>query len=230
MSGMLNSLLDINQLEAGVIHPEFTDFAVNDLLERMKAEFAYDMQAHVLEWRVIPSRLAIRSDPRLLEQMVRNLLSNAVKYTRKGGVLLGCRRRGARVRIEMWDTGLGIPEGQLRAIFKEFHQIDNPSRERSQGLGLGLAIVYQILQAHKGQIRVDTEPGLGTEFVVEIPRSTRATARTGPRLAAEALPPAAPEFQIVVAEADHAERDHHEQGQPDVRVARIGQQDRRNDG
>ena len=75
------------------------------------------MKAHGLDWRVVPCRLAVRSDPRLLEQMIRNLLSNAVKYTKTGGVLLGCRRRGARLRIEISDTGLGVPEGQLRAIF-----------------------------------------------------------------------------------------------------------------
>ena len=118
MSGMLNTLLDINQLEAGVIRPEFVDFPINDLLERLKTEFGYHMQTHGLDWRVLPCRLAIRSDPRLLEQMIRNLLSNAVKYTKKGGVLLGCRRRGDKLRIEIWDTGLGIPEGQLRAIFR----------------------------------------------------------------------------------------------------------------
>ena len=132
MSGMLNTLLDINQLEAGVIRPEVVDFPINDLLERLKTEFAYHTQAHGLDWRVLPCQLAVRSDPRLLEQMIRNLLSNAVKYTKKGGVLLGCRRRGDRLRIEIWDTGLGIPEGQLRAIFQEFHQIDNPARERSR--------------------------------------------------------------------------------------------------
>ena len=92
----------------------------------------------------VPCRLTVRSDPRLLEQMIRNLLSNAVKYTKKGGVLLGCRRRGDKLRIEVWDTGLGIPEGQLRAIFKEFHQIDNPARELNRGLGLGLAIVQRL--------------------------------------------------------------------------------------
>ena len=85
MSGMLNTLLDINQLEAGVIRPEIVDFPINDLLERLKTEFAYHTQATGSSWRVLPCRLAVRSDPRLLEQMIRNLLSNAVKYTKKGG-------------------------------------------------------------------------------------------------------------------------------------------------
>jgi len=167
MSGMLNSLLDINQLEAGVIHPEFVDFAINDLLERMRSEFAYHMRAHGLEWRVLPSHMAVRSDPRLLEQMLRNLLSNAVKYTTKGGVLLGCRRRGDRLRIEIWDTGLGIPEGQLRAIFQEFHQLDNPAREMSQGLGLGLAIVQRLGDLLGHTVEVRSRPGSGSVFSIE---------------------------------------------------------------
>ena len=175
MSGMLNSLLDINQLEAGVIRPDFANFAVNDLLERMKNEFAFHMRAHALEWRVLPSRLAVRSDPRLLEQMIRNLLSNAVKYTSKGGVLLGCRRRGDRLRIEVWDTGLGIPQGQLQAIFQEFHQIDNPSRELSQGLGLGLAIVQRLGDLLGHTVDVRSRRGSGSVFSIEVPLAQEGT-------------------------------------------------------
>ena len=88
--------------------------------------------------------LSIHSDPRLLEQMIRNLLSNAVKYTRRGKVLLGCRRHGGMLSIEIWDTGIGIPEQDLQAIFEEYHQLDNAARERSRGLGLGLSIVQRL--------------------------------------------------------------------------------------
>ena len=168
MSGMLNSLLDINQLEAGVVRPEFVDFPINDLLERMRTEFAYHTQTHGLDWRVVPCRFIVRSDPRLLEQMIRNLLSNAVKYTRKGGVLLGCRRRGAKLRIEIWDTGLGIPEGQLRTIFQEFHQIDNPARELRRGLGLGLAIVQRLGDLMGHTVDVRSRQGSGSVFAIEV--------------------------------------------------------------
>ena len=91
--------------------------------------------------RTVPCGLSIRSDPRLLEQMIRNLLSNALKYTNRGKVLLGCRRRGGILSIEVWDTGIGIPDEELKAIFEEYHQVDNAARERSRGLGLGLSIV-----------------------------------------------------------------------------------------
>ena len=100
--------------------------------------------------------------------MIRNLLSNAVKYTRKGGVLLGCRRRGAKLRIEIWDTGLGIPEGQLRAIFEEFHQIDNPARELSRGLGLGLAIVQRLGDLLGHRVDVRSRQGSGSVFAIEV--------------------------------------------------------------
>jgi two-component system, chemotaxis family, CheB/CheR fusion protein len=168
MSGMLNTLLDINQLEAGVIHPEFVDFPIDSLLERLKAEFTYHTQAHGLSWHVVPSSAVVHSDPRLLEQMVRNLLSNAVKYTKAGVVLLGCRHRGKQIRIEVWDTGLGIPEGQLDAIFNEFHQIDNPARESSRGLGLGLAIVKRLADLLGHAVSVRSRHGRGSVFAIDV--------------------------------------------------------------
>ena len=171
MSGMLNSLLDINQLEAGVVRPEVVDFPIKDLLERLRTEFTYHAHTHGLDWRVVSCGLIVRSDPRLLEQMIRNLLSNAVKYTRTGGVLLGCRRRGARLRVEIWDTGLGIAEEQLRAIFREFHQIDNPARELSRGLGLGLAIVQRLGDLLGHPVDVRSREGSGSVFTIEVARA-----------------------------------------------------------
>jgi two-component system, chemotaxis family, CheB/CheR fusion protein len=155
MSSMLDKLLDINQLEAGIVRPAVVDFSIKHLLDEMRAEFAYHAVANSLDWRVVPSTLTARTDPRLLEQIIRNLLSNAVKYTTAGKLLLGCRRCGDRLRIEVWDTGPGIPEMELQAIFEEFHQLDNPVRQRSKGLGLGLAIVQRLtdLLGHKIDVR-----------------------------------------------------------------------------
>ena len=95
----------------------------------------------------MPCGLTINSDPRLLEQMLRNLVSNAIKYTKTGKVLLGCRRRAGKLRIEVWDTGIGIPDGELTTIFAEYHQLDNAARERNRGLGLGLAIAVAIAES-----------------------------------------------------------------------------------
>lgn len=169
MSGMLNTLLDINQLEAGIVEPERVDFRVNDMLEQLKTEFAYHTESRGLDWRMVPCSLIVKSDPRLLEQMIRNLLSNAVKYTRRGKILLGCRRRGNKLRIEVWDTGVGIPEEQIQAIFEEFHQIDNTARERTRGLGLGLSIVQRLADLLGHPIDVHSQSGRGSMFSVEVP-------------------------------------------------------------
>ena len=169
MSGMLNTLLDINQLEAGIVNPEIVDFPIDTLLGRLRTEFGYHAATKELGWRVVQSTLYVRSDPRLLEQVIRNLLWNSVKYTSRGKVLLGCRRRGDKLRVEVWDTGMGIPAEHLESIFQEFHQVDNPARERSLGLGLGLAIVQRIANMLGHAIDVRSRPGKGSVFAIEVP-------------------------------------------------------------
>jgi two-component system CheB/CheR fusion protein len=169
MSSMLDTLLDINQLEAGIVRREMVGFPINAVLEHLRSQFTFHAAARHLGWRVVPSSLTVHSDPRLLEQMIRNLLSNAVKYTNEGKILLGCRRRGDKARIEVWDTGIGIPEEELEAIFGEFHQLDNSARERSKGLGLGLAIVERLAELLGHAVDVRSRPGKGSVFAVEVP-------------------------------------------------------------
>ena len=168
MSGMLNTLLDINQIDAGNVHANKIDFPIDGLLGRLRDEFAYHAHAKRIIFRVLPCSLSIHSDPTLLEQMIRNLLSNALKYTRQGKVLVGCRRRGPMLSIEVWDTGIGIPGEQIDAIFEEYHQIDNTARERSRGLGLGLSIVQRLGQLLDHRVRVHSKPGSGSMFAVEV--------------------------------------------------------------
>ncbi|HEX2334872.1 MAG TPA: response regulator, partial [Hyphomicrobiaceae bacterium] len=169
MSSMLDKLLDINQLEAGIVRPTIIDFPIKRLLDELRTEFKYYTETNGLDWRVVSSSLTVRSDPRLLEQIMRNLLSNAVKYTTEGKLLLGCLRRGDKLRIEVWDTGPGIPELELPAIFEEFHQLDNPARERSKGLGLGLAIVQRLADLLGHKIDVRSRLGAGSVFTIEVP-------------------------------------------------------------
>ena len=168
MSAMLNTLLDINQIESGAVHAEMVDFPIDDLLDRLRDEFGYHAQAKGIALRGVPCGLSIRSDPRLLEQMIRNLLSNALKYTRQGKVLLGCRRHAGALSVEVWDTGVGIPAEELRSIFEEYYQIDNAARERSRGLGLGLAIVQRLGDLMGHQVRVRSRPGKGSVFAIDI--------------------------------------------------------------
>ena len=168
MAGMLNTLLDINEIEAGTIHARPVEFSIKDLLLRLQDEFAYQAAAQGLELRAVTSDLRITSDPRLLEQILRNLLANAPKYTKKGRVLFGCRRRRGLLVVEIWDTGIGIADEELLAIFDEFHQIDNAARERSRGLGLGLSIVRRLARLLGHHVTVRSWPGKGSVFSVAI--------------------------------------------------------------
>jgi two-component system CheB/CheR fusion protein len=177
---MLNTLLDINQIEVGAVKAETVDFPVNTLFDRLRDELTYHAQAAGLALRVMPCALSIQSDPRLLEQMVRNLLSNALKYTQRGKVLVGCRRRGGKLRVEIWDTGIGIPTSELQSIFEEYHQLDNAARQRSHGLGLGLSIVKSLGELLGHRIRVRSLQGKGSVFSIEVALSPRgATSKAG---------------------------------------------------
>ena len=194
MSGMLNTLLDINQIEAGAVQPHIVTFPINDLLNRLRDEFTYHAQSRGLALQIVPCGLSIESDPRLLEQMLRNLLSNALKFTERGDVLLGCRRRAGVLRIEVWDTGAGMPAKELEAIFDEYHQLENVARERSRGLGLGLSIVKRVGDLLKHKVLVQSQAGKGSVFAVEVPLPGDSSARTlagRPRIVAmnaEAVP------------------------------------------
>lgn len=168
MSNMLNTLLDINQIEAGAVHADMVAFPINDLLDRLRDEFFYHAHASQLSLRVMPCSLSVYSDPRLLEQMIRNLLSNALKYTPRGKILLGCRRRGDMLDIEVWDPGIGIPEAELEAIFEEYYRLDTMARDR--GLGLGLAIVQRLGKLLDHPIHVRSQPDRGSVFSVSVGR------------------------------------------------------------
>jgi two-component system CheB/CheR fusion protein len=204
--GMLDTLLDINQLEAGGVRPERVDFPINHLLERLRIEFAYHAQAQGLIWQVVPCRLSIRSDPRLLEPMIRNLLSNAVKHTLRGKILLGCRRRGDKLRIQVCDTGTGIPRDQLRAIFEEFHQLDNPVREHNRGFGLGLSIVQRLANLLGHSIDVQSRTGRGSVFAVEVPLGGEQPSLPG-RRRSSGVQSSGCHASILVVEADPSVRE-----------------------
>jgi two-component system CheB/CheR fusion protein len=207
MSGMLNALLDINQIEAGTVRAAMIDFPVDDLFDRMRDEFTYHAQAQGLAFRVVSGGLSIHSDPRLLEQMIRNFLSNALKYTRRGKVLLGCRRRGSVTNIEVWDTGVGIPNSELEAIFEEYHQLDNAPGERNRGLGLGLSIVQRLGTLLGHRIHARSIQDVGSVFSIEVmtrPGTPSPMAEPAPHVTMTAKPDGVnARGMILVVEDDH---------------------------
>lgn len=168
MSSMLNTLLDLNQIEAGTVSAEKVTFPIDDLLQRLGDEFAYSAEAQDLSFHVVSCGLSVYSDPHLLGQMIRNLLSNALKYTASGKVLLGCRRHKDMLVIQILDTGIGIPESEYGAIFDEYHQLNNVARERGRGLGLGLSIVRRLGDMLGHTVRVHSQLGQGSVFSVEV--------------------------------------------------------------
>jgi two-component system CheB/CheR fusion protein len=169
ITAMLDTLLDINQIEAGVTSAHLSDFPINGLLSRLREEFSCHAKVKGVAFRIVPCSLEVRSDPQLLEQMLRNLLSNALKYTENGRILVGCRRSGSMLNVEVWDTGIGIRASEIDEIFEEYRQVDNPARARSRGLGLGLAIVKRVGELLDHPIIVRSNLGRGSLFAVEVP-------------------------------------------------------------
>ncbi len=171
---MLNTLLDFSRIEAGVIKPQIRAFMVQPLLNKIEREFAQQADAKGLEYRSRESALAVQSDPALIEMILRNLVSNAIRYTERGGLLVACRRRGSQVLLEVFDTGMGIEATQQRAVFREFHQLGNPERDRTKGLGLGLAIVEGLARTLGHALSLDSRPARGSVFRLTVPLATEA--------------------------------------------------------
>ncbi|MBX9635665.1 MAG: HAMP domain-containing histidine kinase, partial [Magnetospirillum sp.] len=166
---LLDSLLDISKLDAGVIAPSTEEVDLGALLDRLSEEYRVRAQDKGLDLRVVRTTLTLKTDATLLERLLRNLLENALRYTPQGRILLGCRRGAASARLEVVDTGIGIAREHHDAVFEEFHQVGNAARDRSQGLGLGLAIVRRLAGLLGGSVRVRSELNKGARFIVELP-------------------------------------------------------------
>ena len=168
-ASMLHTLLDFSRIEAGVVEPQTRPFLLQPLLEKMESEMKPQAAAKQLAYRSCATTLAVRSDPALIELIVRNLVSNAIRYTAHGGTLIGCRRRGTDALLEVWDSGIGIEAAQQAEIFREFHQLGNPERDRNKGLGLGLAIAQGLARTLGHDLTVASRPGRGSVFRLRLP-------------------------------------------------------------
>ncbi|WP_037457856.1 NahK/ErcS family hybrid sensor histidine kinase/response regulator [Skermanella stibiiresistens] len=170
---LLGALLDISKLDAGVVQAEPADYPIESLLGAMSTEYAAQAKERGLEFRVVSSSAVVHSDIRLLRRILQNFLSNATRYTRTGRVLLGCRLAEGGLRIEVWDTGPGIPEDKLAEIFEEFRRLGNDQSGRDRGMGLGLAIVERVARMLDHRIGVRSIPGKGSVFSVTVPMGER---------------------------------------------------------
>ncbi|HTM28956.1 MAG TPA: PAS domain-containing hybrid sensor histidine kinase/response regulator [Rhodanobacter sp.] len=168
---LLDALLDTSRLDAGSYHPEVGGFALAELFDSLQAQFAVVAEQRGLRLRVAPTRLAVRSDSQLLRRIVQNFLSNALRYTSKGGVLLGARRCGDEVRIEVWDSGPGIPAEQRARIFDEFQRLEQPSPWGEKGLGLGLSICDRLANILGHRLDLHSRLNHGSCFAVTVPCS-----------------------------------------------------------
>lgn len=206
ISELLDALLDISRLDAGTIEPQPAEFALQPLFERMEQAFGLAAQSKELRLRVRPTRLCVATDPLLLERILLNLVSNAVRYTKTGGVLLAARRRGERVSIEVWDTGAGIPREEQRRIFEEFYRLPGSGDGRSQGLGLGLAIVERLARLLDLPLSVASVVGRGSKFALSVllARAAAAEPSAAPHLA---VPAAFEGVTVLVIDDDAAARD-----------------------
>ncbi len=183
MENLLDSLLDISRLDVGVLDRQIKPFPLQPLLERIDVDYRREADMCGQRLRLRATSLWVESDPLLLERILHNLISNALRYSPGGTVLLACRKRGRRVRIEVRDNGPGIAPEAQEAIFQEFVQLDNPERNRAKGLGLGLAIVRRLTDLLNHPLCLQSHPGKGSLFAVELPAAA-------PGLLAEGKQPA----------------------------------------
>ena len=171
MSRLLNTLLDISKLESGAVRPEPRDFRVTEALESIRREFGALARDKGLKLVVEPSEESIHSDPAMVEQILKNLVSNAVKYTRHGQVVVRCRREATLLRIEVLDTGVGIPAAQLNYIYDEFYQVGVASNSSRDGYGLGLSIVQRLVKLLNARLEVASEVDKGSVFALLLPQA-----------------------------------------------------------
>jgi signal transduction histidine kinase len=182
------AMLDISRLDAGVVQKAPQTFPIRDIFRRLLQQFGGDAESRDLALRFRATRRIVHTDPLLLERVLANLVQNALRYTRRGGVLVAARRSPDGVALEVWDSGVGIPDDKKEMIFREFYQIDNPERDRGRGLGMGLAIVLRICNLLDHPLTLRSRVGKGSVFRVLVPAGdVRALDVTSPE--ADTLPP-----------------------------------------
>jgi CheY-like chemotaxis protein/anti-sigma regulatory factor (Ser/Thr protein kinase) len=171
MDGLFTALLDISRLDAGVVEVQRRRFCIGSLIERVCADYVSEAKQKGISLVWKPCSCVVRSDPVLVERILRNLISNAVRYTDHGRIVVGCRRGRTRIAVQVWDTGPGIALDQQELVFQEYYQLGNPERDRTRGLGLGLAIVKRLSDLLGCPVSLRSRPDSGSCFEVSITRA-----------------------------------------------------------
>lgn len=197
MTNLLNSLLDISRLDAGAVEPEFEEFPIQRLVDRLSAEFSRQAMQKQLRFNSCKCSTIVRSDPNMLSEIIQNLVSNAIQYTGRGSVSLSCDERDGRLKLGITDTGIGIEGDQLEKIFQEFHQIKTPGQEK-EGFGLGLAIVKRMGDLLDHEISVESVPGKGSTFSVSMPIVAKADAAEDKKRGAKSDDAPAPVSGLII--------------------------------
>lgn len=174
LEGLLNELLDISKLEAGLFKPQISVLSLQDIFDGLERELRPVAEEKGIELGFVATRLKILSDPQMLGRILRNIITNAIRYTDRGAVLVGARRKKNGVAIAVYDTGQGIAPEHHQAIFREFYQLENPERDRRKGLGLGLAIVDRLCRILDHPLTLRSTLGRGTAFFVQAPLAPEA--------------------------------------------------------
>jgi len=169
LANQLKALLSLSRLDGGAVEARLVPVRLGEMLDQVAASLRPLAEEKGVRLRVVLTRRKVETDPILFERLLGNLVANAVRYTRAGGVVLGCRHRGGRLLVEVWDSGIGIPADKVSLIFEELYQIHNPTRDPEHGAGLGLAIVSRIAPLLGMRVTVRSQVGRGSVFAVELP-------------------------------------------------------------
>lgn len=172
LESLFDALLDISKLDAGIFQATAQNFPLQTLFDQLQTDFAAQANEKGLRFKIRPSRAILLTDPTLLGRVLANLVANAICYTEEGGVVIGARRAGEQVSVEMWDSGIGIPAEYRDKVFEEFYQLNNPERDRKKGLGLGLAIVRRLVDLLALKLELRSAPERGSVFKISVPRGS----------------------------------------------------------
>ena len=202
LENLLESLLDISKLDAGIIGVNKKSFPIQKLFDVLANEFNSIAIEKGLRIHFMPTSLYLNSDSQNVERILRNLISNAIRYTEQGKILIGCRRQSDSVLLSVYDTGVGIDADKNKIIFEEFQQLDNPGRDRSKGLGLGLSIVNRLTELLNAKLSMQSIPGKGSVFSIELPRSSSNQISQPDMVTVETYPKLAEKIIVIVEDEE----------------------------